>query len=50
MGKMTKKCYFLRFWAKLPPEMAPVTLDGRYINLETIEKVFRHPYLVSEVH
>ena len=25
MGHMTKNCYFLRFWAKLPPEMTPVT-------------------------
>ena len=25
MGNMTKNCYFLRFWAKLPPEMTSVT-------------------------
>ena len=50
MGKMTKIDIFCDFEQNYPLEMTPVKPAGRYINLKTIEKVFRDPYIVSEVH
>ena len=50
MSNMTKFDILCNFQQNRPLEMTPVTLAGRYINLKTIENVFRDPYLVSEVH
>ena len=50
MSNMRKHCDFLRFWAKLPPEMTPVTPGGSYMNLKIIQDVFYDPYLMPEVH
>ena len=50
MSNMAKIDIFCDFEQNYPLEMTPVTLAGRYINLKTIEKVFRDPYLVSEGH
>ena len=51
MSNMRKHCDFLRFWAKLPPGNDPGDPPGGwYMNLKIIEKGFRDPYLVAEVH
>ena len=50
MGNMPQNCYFLRFWAKLPPEMTSLTPGGQAENLKTLKKVCHYPYLVPEVH
>ena len=49
MGNMRKIAISRDFEQKYPLEMTPVTPGGCYINLETIEKVFRDLYLVPEV-